>query len=1678
MPSPCTTGPRLLLLLAVTGLLTCDWITGPENQPPTALGAIPDQVVEVDSAVAVDLATHFADPDGDTLAYAAVSAVPATATPTLSGSVLTVTGVAKGETTVTATATDPEGLAATQSFAVTVPNRAPVVADTIADGEVHVDDTLVIDAAAYFADPDGDDLEYTAASSDTTRATVAVSEGMLSVTGTGVGTTTVTVTVRDPGGLEAGQSFTVTVPNRAPEAVGMIGDRELEVDSVFALDVAPYFSDPDRDALAYLATSSDTNRVAVVLSGSSLTLTGEAKGNVAVAVTARDPWGLEAELGFAVTVPNRTPLPVGTIEDRENYVGDTLEIDAAAHFTDPDGDPLEYAAASSDPTRAVVAVSGGRVTVTGVAVGTATVTVTARDPEGSSAEQAFQVTLPNRAPEPRGTIEDRDLYVGDTVELDIAAYFTEPDGEVLAYATVSSSAMTAAVALSGSTLTIAALAVGDAVVTVTAQDPHGEWAEQNFAVTVPNRAPRRLGRIADRVVEVDSVVVVDVAPRFTEPDGEELEYTATSSGPSRVAVGVAGSTLTLTGLAKGAATVTVTARDPGGLTAEQHFEVTVPNRGPRAVGTINHRVVAAGGSIAVDVAAHFNDPDGDALQYTAVSSDPGRATVAVSGSVVTVTGVAGGAATVAVTARDPARLSARQEFNVRVPNRAPEAVGTIEDRAVEINRSISLDVSPYFSDPDGNVLTHGATASSTARVAVSVSGSTVTITGERVGRVTITVTATDPGGLSATQSFGVRVVQGNRTPRSQDNIPDTAFATGNQLPVDLSPYFLDPDGDDLDYDANSSNPSAATAAVAGTTLTVTGVAEGDATITVTATDPGGLSATQRFDVTVEPAPPSDLVVEPPSANPSVLGPGETFTLGAAVHNRGAGAASSGTTLRYYRSADATIDTGDTEIGTDAVPGLGPSAGSARFLPVTAPSGFGTYYYGACADAVANESDAGNNCSGAVAVEVTQANRAPRAVGSIPGYTRVVGDDVSLDVEPYFTDPDGDDLTYAAASSNTGVATVSRSGSTVTVTAVGAGRATITVRATDAGGLSATQQFDITVQAPAESDLVVRSPAANPDKLGSGETFTLSATAHNQGAGGASAGTTLRYYRSSDATISSSDTQIGTDAVMQLGPSQSSAESLSITAPSAEGTYYYGACVDAVANESDTGNNCSSAVEVEVAQPNQAPRPAGTIPDRTVSVGEEIAVDAEPYFTDPDGDDLDYSAASLNAAVATVTVSGSDIRVKGEDEGDATITVTATDPGGLTATQSFEVTVEDIPNRAPSVSNELADLVATPGERYSAYLPDVFTDPDGDDLDWSAGSSNSAAATAEISGDSIVVIAVAAGSTTATVTATDPEGLSATDEFEVEVVATRFDIDLYFTSDVAAGYRSQIEQARDRWESVLVDNEFTDVNYSYLVGCHGLNASSLLMVDDHAILVDVAAIDGSSGTYAYAGYCTRRSSDGTPIVSVMVFDEADISRTSARGSLVDLAFHEIAHGLGFHWHYWGIHDLLETGTDAHFTGALAVEAFDSAGGTTYTGAKVPVSSPDHSHWRESVLGGEGMTPIFTVGVTIPFSAITLQAMADAGYVVDVSLADDYQLPNTVPPRVAGDEPGQVLDLSNDVVRGPVMVVDTDGRIIRVIPAPPGSVLPSFRRKEVRIERRGRDGPGSWVRYPPRRRLPGR
>ena len=256
----------------------------------------------------------------------------------------------------------------------------------------------------------------------------------------------------------------------------------------------------------------------------------------------------------------------------------------------------------------------------------------------------------------------------------------------------------------------------------------------------------------------------------------------------------------------------------------------------------------------------------------------------------------------------------------------------------------------------------------------------------------------------------------------------------------------------------------------------------------------------------------DLVVESPGVNQGTIGPGAPFTFSATVHNDGDGDAPA-TTLRFYLSTDAAISTDDTEIGTAAVAALATAVSASASVDLAAPADPGTYFYGACVDAVAGEADTTNNCS--ISVQVTVADAPP----------------------PPRKDP----------------------------------------------------------------DLVVAPPSVSDGQPTAGDSFTLSATVRNDGDGDAPA-TTLRFYLSTDAAISTDDTEIGTAVVAALATAVSASASVDLAAPADPGTYFYGACVDAVAGEADTTNNCSASVQVEAVSPLSF---QGTVADQTYPTGQAI-----------------------------------------------------------------------------------------------------------------------------------------------------------------------------------------------------------------------------------------------------------------------------------------------------------------------------------------------------------------------------------------------------------------------------------------------------------------------------------------
>lgn len=242
------------------------------------------------------------------------------------------------------------------------------------------------------------------------------------------------------------------------------------------------------------------------------------------------------------------------------------------------------------------------------------------------------------------------------------------------------------------------------------------------------------------------------------------------------------------------------------------------------------------------------------------------------------------------------------------------------------------------------------------------------------------------------------------------------------------------------------------------------------------------------------------------------------------------------------------------------------------------------------------------------------------------------------------------------------------------------------------------------------------------------------------------------------------------------------------------------------------------------------------------------------------------------------------------------------------------------------------------------------------------------------------------------------------------------------------------------------------------GCFaGQPAIGPVAVDDVLILAKFDSIDGPSNTLGFAGPCAFRFVGLLPAVGVMVFDTADVAMLIAQGQLNNVILHEMAHVFGFGT-LWDNpqFDCLQNASnppgnilDAYFSCAKAVVMFDSIGGTTYTGGnKVPVencgpASPAgcgagnvNAHWREPTFAEELMTGYLNGG-TNSLSRLSAAAMEDLGYGVNYAGSDTYVHTFTLAAAAAAAR-ASVLDLGDDVYRGPIYVLDRSGRVVGVIP----------------------------------------
>ena len=340
----------------------------------------------------------------------------------------------------------------------------------------------------------------------------------------------------------------------------------------------------------------------------------------------------------------------------------------------------------------------------------------------------------------------------------------------------------------------------------------------------------------------------------------------------------------------------------------------------------------------------------------------------------------------------------------------------------------------------------------------------------------------------------------------------------------------------------------------------------------------------------------DLALTSASVSDTTPTSGESFVFRATVRNRGT-LASAATTLRYYRSDDRAISASDTEVGTEAVAALSPSETISGMLSLTTPSTAGTYYYGACVEPVSGESDAGNNCSSAVVVTVrpdltvrSSVSETMLTVDESFVLTATVRNRGNIASAPttlrYYRSDDRSLSESDTALGTEAVSAIAPNQSVSRMLSLTAPEtsgtyyygACVDYMSGESNSRNNCSAVQVTVRAILP-DLTVESPSVSDSTPASGDSFEFTVTVRNQGLS-ASTGTTIRYYRSENRTVSSSDTEVSTAVVGALAVDESVSATVSLPAPATEGTYYYGACVDSVSGgEISTENNCSTAVVV-------------------------------------------------------------------------------------------------------------------------------------------------------------------------------------------------------------------------------------------------------------------------------------------------------------------------------------------------------------------------------------------------------------------------------------------------------------------------------------------------------------------
>lgn len=231
----------------------------------------------------------------------------------------------------------------------------------------------------------------------------------------------------------------------------------------------------------------------------------------------------------------------------------------------------------------------------------------------------------------------------------------------------------------------------------------------------------------------------------------------------------------------------------------------------------------------------------------------------------------------------------------------------------------------------------------------------------------------------------------------------------------------------------------------------------------------------------------------------------------------------------------------------------------------------------------------------------------------------------------------------------------------------------------------------------------------------------------------------------------------------------------------------------------------------------------------------------------------------------------------------------------------------------------------------------------------------------------------------------------------------FTVDLRLIGTFSADQRDAIVSAAMKWMNVIT-GDLPDQPVNISSGYCGVRAMAPAVqetVDDMIIFAAMVDDDGPGGVAGRAYPCVTRSNSAMTVIGHIELDRADAPSLLASGNFSRLAMHELGHAIGMTSQIWQARLLINGAgsSDPYFTGTRARQAFPGLG-IPYSGQIVPLentggSGTRDSHWRESVLASELMTGwLEPAGTPMPLTAITVGALGDMGYQVDMNAAEPF------------------------------------------------------------------------------------